>query len=293
LQVDAHVHLWDPKCVDYPWLGPHLGPLNRAFRAVDLAQNLKELDIRASVVVQAANSVEETEYLLMETAACEWCMAVVGWADLRKPRAVEETLRSAGTRLRGLRHLLDHEPSSWTNHAGVRASLRLLERTSFNFEVPALFPLHLDTVPDIARQFDSLTIVIDHLGSPGPGKESFATWADQLRAAAKHPNVYAKLSGLRTVFDTPSPTPATIRPYVDHALTVFGPSRLMWGSDWPVCLLATEYTTAHWLVAEAVADCSRAERQAIFGATAQRVYGGVLPGSTPANGPKEGSHGGR
>lgn len=282
MRVDAHHHLWDPEVVEYPWLGPDLEPLHRAFRPAELEQHIRASHVEATVVVQAANSREDTSYLLHQAAEFDWIAAVVGWVDLREPRAVRKAVAPGARhpKLRGIRHLLDEEPSGWALEPTILAGLEVVAEAGLVLDLPALFPRHLENVPRLARCMADLPIVIDHLASPPPGRSAFAPWSRQLAAAAAFPNVYGKLSGIRTAAAGKLPSSAAIAPYVAHALAVFGAERLMWGSDWPVSLLAADYPASWSAVEDALHGCSTTERDAIFGATAARLYGIAKPAPT-------------
>jgi len=154
----------------------------------------------------------------------------------------------------------------------IRDALMRLAEDGLSFDFSAVYPHHLQHVPAVAQALPELTMIIDHLGAPPIKDHAMGDWADQLAAAARHPNVYAKLSGLVTSADHTNWTVADLVPYVDFALEHFGADRLMFGSDWPVCTLAADYSLVHAALHQALAPRTPAERAAIFGGTAARVY---------------------
>ena len=167
----------------------------------------------------------------------------------------------------------DEADPDWVVRDDVDAALSLLERADLTFDVIAVLPRHLEHVPTLAQRHPGLRLVIDHLAKPPVGSEGWQPWADLIAAAAAFPNVSAKVSGLDTTCDPANYTADAIRPYFDHALTHFGADRLMFGSDWPVSLLADGYERWWSTVGGLVAPLSADERAAILGGTARSVYG--------------------
>jgi L-fuconolactonase len=274
--VDAHHHLWDlSRDIGYPWLTPALGPIHRSFSGDDLAPLLAAEGIDRTVIVQCANSHEDTDYLLEQADAYPVIAGVVGWAPLLDPQACAATLdrRCAHPRFRGVRHLVHDEPDpDWLARPGLRASLRLLGRRGLTFDIPAVYPRHLDHVATLAREVPEVTIVIDHLGKPPFRREPLDRWAALLQAAAAHPNVVAKLSGLDTAVGAPDWTAEELRPAFEVALEAFGADRLLAGSDWPVSVLGGGHARAWAATRALLGPLSAPEREAILAGTAARVY---------------------
>jgi L-fuconolactonase len=275
-RIDAHHHLWDPTRVDYPWLRAAPALLRRTFTADELQPQLQAAGITRTVLVQAANSREDTAFMLEQAASHDWIGAVVGWVPLDDPRAAERALDElAGEpKLRGVRDLVhsDRHPG-WLDQPGVHASARLLAERGLVLDVPDAYPGHLRDVPRLAAAAPELRIVIDHLAKPPFRREPAGTWESQLRAAAASgEHVYAKLSGLGTAVGAADWTAAELRPAVDVALEAFGPERLAWGSDWPVSLLSGGYARDWQAAQELLAPLAAAERDAILGGTAAALY---------------------
>jgi L-fuconolactonase len=231
-----------------------------------------------SVLVQSANSSADTESMLRHAAAHDWVGAVVGWVPLERPGDAANVLdRSYLTDpwFRGVRHLNHDEPDpDWLIRPAVRDGLKVLEERALVFEVVPVYPLHLRHVPALARACPNLTIVIDHLAKPPILTGNLSGWKAELRAAAEFPNVHAKVSGLNTAADWQTWTAADLLEPVGFALEVFGASRLMYGSDWPVATLAGDYAKV-WRETNTVLDVlgvSAADRSAILGGNAATLY---------------------
>ncbi|MEV0591639.1 amidohydrolase family protein [Nonomuraea cavernae] len=271
--VDAHQHFWNLETGSYPWLTPEAGVLYRTYRPEDLAPELAAAGVEATVLVQAADSYQETDSMLALADAHDFIAGVVGWVPLTRPDETGEALeRYRGhPRFSGVRHLIHDEPDpDWVVQDTVLESLGLLAEAGLTFDVVSLLPRHLDHVVTIAERHPTLRIVIDHLSKPSIKDHVWEPWASGLARAAACPNVYAKVSGLVTEADHANWTVEDLRPYVDYAVETFGPERLMAGSDWPVALLAADYQTV-WRVTSAL--LSGTDRDLVLGGTAARFYG--------------------
>ncbi len=277
--VDSHQHFWDPASVDYPWLVPEYGPIYRAFAPPELEPQLVAAGIDRTVLVQAANSYADTDAMLAQAAAFAWIGAVVGWVPLDEPaeaaRALDETYLPNAW-FKGVRHLNHEEVDpDWLVRPAVIDGLKVLQERGLVYEVVAIHPLHLGHVPTLARACPDLAIVIDHLAKPPIVSGDYDAWKTDMRAAAEHPNVHAKVSGLNTAADWESWSAADLQEPVGFALEVFGPKRLLFGSDWPVAILAGDYARV-WSETNAVLDSlgvSGTERDAILGDNAASLYG--------------------
>ena len=275
-RVDAHQHFWNLGEVEYGWLmASEYAPIRRDFEPADLEPLLRRSGIDHCITVQAANSFAETQAMLARAREHAWIAGVVGWVPLLDPSATKRALDRyrRDPAFRGVRHLVHDEPDpDWLLRLPVRRSLALLAERGLVFEIPAVFPRHLVHVPGLASELPGLRIVIDHLGKPPIASGALGPWAAELSAAAEHPNVYAKVSGLNTV--APEGWSADdLRPYVEVALDAFGADRLMFGSDWPVCLMAGDYSRVWDETLRALDGASAEARQAVLGGTAAAVYG--------------------
>ena len=270
--IDAHQHFWRLDRGDYGWLGPALAPIYRDFSPDDLAPLLAPHGIARTILVQAAPTVAETRFLLDVAARTPFVAGVVGWADFSAPDAaatIADLAREA--RLVGLRPMVqDIADDDWLVRPGLAPAFRALAAHGLVFDALVL-ARHLPRLLVVAERHPDLAIVIDHLAKPEIRARRLDPWRAGMAALAARPNVFCKLSGLVTEAK-PGWTGADLRPYVAHVLAAFGPERLMWGSDWPVVDLAGGYDS--WRAASlALLDgLSAAEREAVLGGTAARVY---------------------
>lgn len=276
--IDSHVHVWDLSISDYAWLGPQHGPLNRSFSPAEAADELAAAGIKAGVLVQAEDSTADTAYLLDVAERYDAFAGVVGWVQLDDPDLTARQLAelAAYPRLRGIRHLVHDDPrDDLLLLPEVRASLRLVAKAGLVFDVPDAWPRHLAQVAGLAAELPELTVVIDHLGKPPRGQAALTDWQLALRTAAVLPNTVAKVSGLHV--DGQPFTADALRPVWEIALDAFGPSRLMYGGDWPISVLSGGYGR-HWEVLSAlIGELTDDEQDLVVGGTATRTYGlGVL-----------------
>ena len=276
--IDAHQHYWRLARGDYGWLTPALAALHRDFGPADLAPHLAEAGIAGTVLVQAAPTAAETDYLLALAARAPSVHGVVGWVDLAAPDAAARlrALRPAG-RLVGIRPMLqDIADAGWVLQPTVVAGIAAAGALGLVFDA-LIQPRHLETVAVLAATLPELSIVIDHAAKPAVarwrvGDDDFAAWRDGLARLACAPRVTCKLSGLAT--EAAADWRADdLAPYVEVLLALFGPERLMFGSDWPVVNLAGGFARWHAAARTLTGALPEAARAAIFGGTARRVYG--------------------
>jgi L-fuconolactonase len=275
--VDAHQHLWNLDRVAYPWLTPDFGVLCRTYEAPELEPQLAPAGVSHTVLVQAANSYADTEYMFEQAALYPWMVGVVGWAPLLMPevagRAIE---RYRGNPLfRGVRHLIHNEPNPrWLLQEPVLESLRLLAGSGLTFDVVATLPKHMACIPVLSDKVPNLKMVIDHLGQPPIKSRELGRWGDDLKVAAENPNVYGKISGLGTASGNWASWHAEdIRPYVEYALEVLGVDRCMCGGDWPVSVLAGGYVKAWTAYRAALSGLPVEDQDRVLAGTAIEFYG--------------------
>jgi L-fuconolactonase len=272
--IDAHQHCWNLERNAYPWLTPELGPVHRTFEEPELEPQLVAAGIDRTVLVQAMDSAEDTDFMLEVADRWPRVAAVVGWVPLTRPAeaAVALETRCRDPRFVGVRHLIHNEPDEdWLLRDDVRDGLALLAERRLKFDVVAVTPRHLKHVPVIAAQHPRLRIVIDHLAKPPIASRGWQPWADLLALAAEHPNVFAKVSGLNTAA-APDWSAKDLQPYVDHALEVFGPSRLMYGGDWPIVILAGDYAQVWSATKDVLSELDPADLDRVLGGTAIDFY---------------------
>jgi L-fuconolactonase len=280
--IDAHLHLWDLERSDYSWITPDLGPLHAGIPPERARAELDGCGVDRAVLVQAEDSERDTEFMLEVAGRCDWVAGVVGWVQLDDPATAEAQLdrRRADPAFRGVRHLVHDDPrDDFLALPAVRTSLRLLAERGLPFDVPDAWPRHLAATAELAAALPDLTVVVDHLGKPPHGSPEFPAWRRVLADAAARPNTVAKVSGLQ-VRGTPF-TVDVVRPAWEAALELFGPDRLLWGSDWPMTLLTAGYTGTWEVMSALIGELAPDEQRKILAGTASRVYGlEAVPTST-------------
>jgi L-fuconolactonase len=274
--VDAHHHLWELSVRDQDWIAGD-SPLRRDFTMEDLRPEARAAGVDRTVLVQTITVPEETPEFLALAAEQELIAGVVGWTDLTRADIAEELagLRAlpGGEYLKGIRHQVQGEPDpEWLLRPDVRRGLAAVAEADLAYDLVVL-PHQLPACARAAESLPQLTFVLDHLGKPPVGDGGIEPWATAVRALAALPNTVCKLSGLVTEADHASWTPDGLRPYADTVLDAFGPGRLMFGSDWPVCTLAASYGQVLSLAEELTASLDTSEREQVFSGTATGVYG--------------------
>ncbi|MBC9725951.1 amidohydrolase [Streptomyces sp. TRM68367] len=276
--VDAHHHVWDLSVRDQDWItGPELQPLRRDFTMADLAPEASAAGVGRTVLVQTITVPEETPEFLALADEHELIAGVVGWTDLTRPDVTDELARlrelHGGQYLKGIRHQVQGEPDpQWLLRADVRRGLAAVADAGLVYDLVVL-PHQLPACVKAAEALPQLTFVLDHLGKPPIASGAREPWASGMRALAALPHTVGKLSGLVTEADRAAWTVGDLRPYTDIALDAFGPGRLMFGSDWPVCTLAAPYGDVLGAARELTKGLDDGERAQVFADTAARVYG--------------------
>ncbi|MFC3798641.1 amidohydrolase family protein [Cohnella sp. GCM10012308] len=272
MRIDAHQHYWSIARTDYGWLTPDKGILYRNYGPETLVPLMSECGIDATIAVQAAPSVEETRYLLRLSDSEPTLAGVVGWLDLTDPQMEREfvKLREHASFV-GIRPMIQDLPDGWILQDTVVANIRMLADADFPIDLQAR-PRHLSDLIRLAERVPKLRAVIDHLAKPEIDRGAWLPWSERIAELAGHDGMYAKISGF-------SAEPGRewkleeARPYVRHVLEAFGPARVLYGSDWPVCLESSSY---HDVLAAAVDfvpdDWTQEERDALFGTNAETFY---------------------
>lgn len=275
MRVDAHQHFWQNGFFDDAWRhAPGLEPLRQDRLPEHLAPELARTGMDRTIAVQTLHDVGETRWLLELADHNPWIAGVVGWVDLTAPDCEAQLLQlTPHPRFAGIRHVTQDEPDDdFIVRPDVLRGLRVLECHRVPFEL--LFHVrHLRHAATLAAELPGLPLVLDHLAKPRIAAGDMADWLSGLRAAARHPNVSCKLSGLVTEAQWQGWKPADLEPYVREALSAFGPERCMFGSDWPVCRLAATYQQVHDALHAALGDLSSADEDSIFGGAATAFYG--------------------
>ena len=282
MNIDAHFHAWRLDRADYGWLTPALGPIHRDVQLSDWWAQAAPLGMHGGLLVQAAPTAAETTFLLQQAARHPQVLGVVGWVDLLAPDAPEQVQAlAAQPRLKGLRPMLqDIADSAWISQDAVQPALAAMADCGLVFDA-LIQPRHLGAIADLAQRHPTLRIVVDHGAKPlmpaqldEASREALRAWREGLRTlaqATEADRVMCKLSGLWT--EAPAGQPcAHVQPWAEALLDVWGPERLIWGSDWPVLEMAGAYAPWHAYSAGLLAHASEAQQRAVFGGNAQRMY---------------------
>ncbi|MET7733118.1 amidohydrolase family protein [Streptomyces sp. NPDC005402] len=274
--VDAHHHVWDLSVRDQDWIAAD-SPLRRNFTVRDLAPEARAAGVDRTVLVQTVTVPEETPEFLALAAEHELIAGVVGWTDLTRPDVADELARlrqlPGGMYLKGIRHQVQGEPDpEWLLRPDVCRGLAAVADAGLVHDLVVL-PHQLPACVKAATSLPQLTFVLDHLGKPPIASGTLELWATDVRALAGLPNTVCKLSGMVTEADLATWTTDDLRPYADTVLDAFGPDRLMFGSDWPVCTLGATYGETVSVTKELTAGLGPSERADVFGGTAARTYG--------------------
>ncbi len=276
-RIDAHHHFWDPNRATYPWMvGDALDPIRRPFTPNDLAPELAAQGISGTVLVQTISSEDETREFLELAESSDFVWGVVGWVDLMSARVGDDLdaliAGTGGKRLVGIRHQVhDESDPDWLSRADVRRGLAAVRERGLAYDLLVRareLPAAIDTV----RELPDLQFVLDHIAKPRIAEGKDPEWQERMPALAALPNVAVKLSGMVTEANLASWTPADLRPFVASVVDWFGTERLMFGSDWPVCLLASSYEGVVRGLEEALGPVSSGDAERIFGSNAVSVY---------------------
>ncbi len=270
--LDAHLHFWRYSRRDFPWIDSR-SSLARDYLPGDIRMAISEHRVDAGIAVQACHTEAETDWLLRLAQANDWIAGVVGWCDLRAPNLDEQLSRwQAESNLAGFRHIVQDEPDNdFIIDAAFVRGVRLIQSLGYSYDI-----LVKDAQRHHVTRFLDLAgpghFIIDHGAKPDVGGGQLEPWRTQMRAIARHPQVWCKISGLTTEANHGHWTEDQILPYLDALLEMFGPERLIYASDWPVCLLATSYSRHFSLIEGFVASRCPQNRDDIFGQNARRAY---------------------
>ena len=279
--IDSHQHLWMMSERAYSWIAPEYGPLYDDFSPERLAPEIPTSGVTDSILVQAADTYEDTFYMLDVAAHSNFVKGVVGWVPFDRPneaRAALETFKK-NPYFKGVRNL-SHDYSNakyesddkWILRSTVLETIAMVEKAGLAFDYVAVNPAHVDNVPVLAAKFPTLKIVVDHFAKPDIAGKTWEPWATQMSTLAKHKNVYMKFSGLNTA-SAPGWSVADWQPYVDHVVKEFGANRTLLGGDWPVIVLMNNYVEVWNAQLEAISKYSAEDQEWITHKTAEFVYG--------------------
>lgn len=274
MQIDAHQHFWNPARGDYDWMPKGDPILDRVYTPADLTPILAQEGIDGTVLVQAAATVEESEYMLGIADATPYVKGVVGWVDFEKPSDLRQLQRLAGhPKFKGVRPMIQDIPDdAWMLRPDVQWGFKAVCDLDLTFDALG-FPRHLGPFLTVLKRYPAMRVVVDHCMKPQIEKDpaGFAIWADGMARIAGETSAFCKFSALITEASA-AWTVADLAPYAAHVLRVFGPDRVMWGSDWPVCRLRASYGTWRAAAKTLTEGLSETARARVFGGTAKAFY---------------------
>jgi L-fuconolactonase len=273
MHIDAHQHFWRYDRREYGWIDDSMAVLRRDFLPADLKPELDRSGFHGCIAVQARQTLEETRWLLELAELAPFIFGVVGWVDLRSPRLPFELKSFAGkSKLVGVRHIVQSEPDErFLLQRDFLCGIAMLEEFDLAYDI-LIYPRHLPVAAEFVARFPRQRFVLDHLAKPPIKSGAVDVWARGIRELASFPNVFCKVSGLVTEADWQSWTPEDMRPYLDVAFECFGPSRLMIGSDWPVCTVAAPYSRVMDVVKNYISKYAAEERNAVLGGNAAKFW---------------------
>lgn len=271
--IDTHVHFWDVSRFQYFWLTPKAGILYRDYLPRDLEAEVAGTDVRSVVFVQANHALEENDWALALADQTPWIRGIIGWVDLTDRTGHAALGRYVRfPRFKGVRHLIHTETDDrWLSRPDVQDGLAVLSEHGLTFDLVAL-PRHLPYLPAVIERHPNLKFVINHMGKPPLASGPLEGWARDLAQVASFPNVYCKVSGLITELPEGSWTPNDLKPAIEIAMKLFGFERLMFGSDWPVCLRASTYRQVLSALQAVWAQSGTEESAKFWRGNAIRVY---------------------
>jgi L-fuconolactonase len=272
--IDAHHHLWKHNNNDYEWMNDdRLRPLRRDFLTQDLIEATRDSDVHGTVAVQACQTIVETEFLLDTASSRSQVRGVVGWLPLCSPDVDSAIERfSSEPKFKGVRHVLQDEPDDFFMlRDDFNRGVARLKGFDLVYDI-LIFERHLPQAIEFVDRHPSQVFVLDHVAKPRIKEGVISPWDERICQLAKRENVYCKVSGMVTEADWGGWSVQQLKPYVDVVLAAFGPSRLMFGSDWPVLTLASDYQTWVHTVHSLIADLSMDERDRIMSGTAHEAY---------------------
>jgi L-fuconolactonase len=272
-RIDAHHHLWRYTPEEYGWINDAMHALRRDFLPGDLAAEMRAAGVSGSIAVQARQTMDETRWLLDLADGCETIRGVVGWAPICSAEEFAAAMDELDgrTKLKGLRHIVQAEPDDFLLREDFNRGIRAMHSSGLVYDV-LVYERQLPQAIKFVDQHPEQMFVLDHIAKPLIREGVMEPWASLIRDLAKRQNVWCKVSGMVTEADWGAWTPESLRPYLDIVVEAFGLRRIMVGSDWPVCLVASGYRQWFDALDEYFSGFTEREREAVFGKTAKQVY---------------------
>ena len=270
--IDSHQHFWKYDPVSYSWINDDMQVIRRDFLPGDLAVVLNENKVEGCIVVQADQTEEETDWLIILASKNDFIQGIIGWVDLRSDK-IEERLRHylQFNKVKGFRHVLQGEEPSFMLQKDFLNGISKLDEFGFAYDI-LIFPHHLEAALQLVEQFPQQRFVIDHVAKPYIKDGKIDEWKAGMEKLAQHPYVYCKISGMVTEADWHNWTAEQLKPYLDVVVESFGIDRIMFGSDWPVCLVATSYSKWLQTVQNYFESFTEEDQEKIFSGNAARFY---------------------
>jgi L-fuconolactonase len=274
MKIDAHQHFWQYTPAEYGWISTEMEILQKDHLPPNLSLLTKSVGIEGTIAVQARQTLTETEWLLALADRHSLIKGVVGWVDLRSPNVQAQLEQFARhPKFRGVRHVLQDEPDDqYMLHDDFVRGLKLLAQFNLTYDI-LIFPRHLPVACELVERFPNQPFVLDHIAKPFIKDGTLSPWAEDIRRLAVYPNVFCKVSGMVTETNWQTWQPIDFRPYLDIVFDAFGPNRIMFGSDWPVCTVAGSYAEIVNIVADYTRQLSKLEQANVWGGAAQKFYG--------------------
>jgi L-fuconolactonase len=271
--IDSHQHFWNYEPVKHSWIDDEMAVIRRDFTPEDLQKVYQENGVDGCVAVQADQTLAETDFLIDLASKNDFIKGIVGWVDLRN-EAVETDLERYNhqPKVKGFRHVVQGESDhNFLLRPNFLRGISALEKYNYVYDI-LIFPHQLGATLEFVKRFPNIKFVIDHIAKPYIKDGFYEGWAILMQEIAKHKNVYCKLSGMITEADYNNWTPEQIEPYMLLALNAFGTDRIMYGSDWPVCLVAGNYQKVKSIVTDFIAGLSETEQKSVMGENAIQFY---------------------
>jgi L-fuconolactonase len=270
--IDTHQHFWKYDPLNYSWINDDMKVIRRDFLPGDLATELNENKVQGCVAVQASQTEEETDWLILLAAKNDFIQGIVGWVDLRSDK-IEERLRHymQFRKVKGFRHVLQGEEPSFMLQKDFLNGISKLDEFGFAYDI-LIYPHQLEAALRLVEQFPQQRFVVDHVAKPYIRDGKIDEWKTGMEQIAQHSNVYCKISGMVTEADWKNWTAEQLRPYFDVVVNSFGIDRIMYGSDWPVCLVASSYRRWLQTVKDYFGSYSEEDQKKVFSSNATKFY---------------------